>query len=474
GTGEVGRDSHFAMWRYNVYPGGNFELHQKPFTEGAFRLRGKTKCAAAVMPYYSVSYNIDRNYGENVGNSYSKYLITDLLREQYGFDGVVCTDWYITKDHKLMNQLTDGKCWGAEHLSEAERCLKIILAGVDQFGGLNEQEPVVQAYRLGAEAYGEAFMRRRFELSAKRLLTNMFRTGLFENPYLDVEATQRIVGCPDYMRKGYEAQLKSIVMLKNKDAVLPLARKTKVYIPPLYTPGHQPWIGAYAEESWKTPMDRSLVDRYFTLVDTPEEADAPSCVLPQPDSAGTRFGNGYSTEDREQGGSGYVPISLQYRPYTAAYARETSIAGGDPLEDFTNRSYRGKTVMVNNERDLDVFLETKRAMGEKPVIAVLKTAAPMVVHEFEPAADAIVLSFGELYQAVLATLSGENEPSGLLPMQMPAHMRTVEEQCEDTPFDMECHRDAQGNVYDFAFGLNWDGVIEDARTAKYRPNGRSD
>ena len=48
-------------------------------------------------------------------------------------------------------------------------------------------------------------------------------------------------------------------------------------------------------------------------------------------------------------------------------------------------------------------------------------------------------------------------------------MRTVEEQFEDTPHDMRCYKDADGNTYDFAFGLNWKGVISDERTKRYKP-----
>jgi beta-glucosidase len=54
---------------------------------------------------------------------------------------------------------------------------------------------------------------------------------------------------------------------------------------------------------------------------------------------------------------------------------------------------------------------------------------------------------------------------------MPANMATVEQQYEDVPFDMECHKDEEGNVYDFGFGLNWNGPIQDSRTEKY-VNGR--
>lgn len=52
-------------------------------------------------------------------------------------------------------------------------------------------------------------------------------------------------------------------------------------------------------------------------------------------------------------------------------------------------------------------------------------------------------------------------------MQQPLDMETVEAQYEDVPRDMDCYVDADGNTYDFTFGLNWSGVIDDERVAKY-------
>jgi beta-glucosidase len=71
-------------------------------------------------------------------------------------------------------------------------------------------------------------------------------------------------------------------------------------------------------------------------------------------------------------------------------------------------------------------------------------------------------------QALLDIVSGAVTPSGLLPVQMPANMQTVEAQQEDVPHDMQPHLDSEGHSYDFAYGLNWKGVINDARTAKYK------
>ena len=168
-----------------------------------------------------------------------------------------------------------------------------------------------------------------------------------------------------------------------------------------------------------------------------------------------------------KGGNGYVPVSLQYEDYTAVDARDVSIAGGDPMERTTNRSFKGKTVKTYNRDDMLMVAETKEKMGDKPVVVVVETGRPVVLSEIEPHADAILISFKVQHQALLDIISGKAEPSALLPMQMPADMKTVEEQKEDVPHDMRCYQDADGHKYDFAFGLNWKGVIKDDRVKKY-------
>ncbi|CAH8711963.1 glycoside hydrolase family 3 protein [Paenibacillus thiaminolyticus] len=464
GSGEGGRDAHYACGKYAVYPGNNFEEHLKPFTEGAFRLDGPTKMASAVMPYYTISTDQDTVNGENVGNSYNTYLIRDLLRGQYGYDGVVCTDWLITADESGgKDSFLSGKPWGVEELSVAERHYKLMMAGVDQFGGNNEVQPVLEAYRMGVAELGEEAMRKRFEQSAVRLLANMFRLGLFENPYLDAEASARVVGNPNYMQAGYEAQLKSIVMLKNKSGVLPLKPGSTVYIPQRYTPPGKDWFGNPTPETLEYPLNLEIAANYFKVTDNPDEADFALVCMRSPKS-----GTGFSQEDADNGGNGYVPISLQYKPYTAVQARKQSLARDVREGDAQNRSYYGKTVTTHNEADLDALLDTAERMKGKPVIVSLLLSTPAVVAEFETAADGILAHFGVQDQAILDVLTGASVPSGLLPMQMPANMETVEAQLEDAAHDMECHADSENHRYDFGFGLNWSGVIQDSRTEKYK------
>ena len=460
GSGEGGRDAHYGNGKFAVYPGGCFETHKMPFLEGAFRLAGKTGKASAVMPYYTISYN---QTSENVGNGFNRDIITRQFIEEAGYDGVVCTDWIITGDEEHPG-IHSGKPWGMETKSVAERHYKALMAGVDQFGGNNEKAPVLEAYEMGVREHGEAWMRARFERSACRLLLNMFRTGLFENPYVDVEQTKQTVGNKTFMKKGYEQQLHSIVMIKNHGDVLPLRERKKVYIPQRRSPEGPNYWRMICPERIYDPVPEKILEKYYDKAASPAEADFAVVFIESPHS----YLMGYDPQDVEKGGNGYIPISLQYSDYTATHARKHSIAGGDPFESFTDRSYQGKTAHAINACDLSLLQETRRRMGNKPVVLVLMMSNPTVMQEIEPLADAILVGFDVQAQAYMDLISGREEPSALLPVQLPADMQAVEEHCEDRPRDIRCYRDADGNVYDFAFGMNWKGVIDDERVRKYK------
>lgn len=461
GAQEGGRDGHFATGEYSVFPGGNLALHKKAYIDGAFRLRRGTGKVAAVMTGYTILKDQDPS-GENVALSYSDQFIRKELREDAGFDGIVCTDWDVTYDCTDLGCWGKGKPWGVENLSVSERHYRILKAGVDQFGGNNELEPLLEAYRMWADEFGEESARARFEQSARKVLVSMFRTGLFENPYVRYSRAAEVVGNPDFMAAGYRAQQKSVIMLKNEGGVLPLPSKSKVYMPRRHFPEtFGPW-NAHTVESWDYVVSPELLSKYFEVVDNPEDADFALAMI-----EGPSLNIGYDERDVEAGGNGYVPVSLQYEDYSAEKARPVSLAGGNPLEPFVNRSYKGKTVSTPNRYDMVQVRELRALMGNKPVVVAIDASKPLVLAELEPSADAILLSFGVQRQAELDVIAGVVEPSGLLPMQLPADMETVETQQEDVPFDMECYRDASGNVYDFAFGLNWSGVIRDERVKKY-------
>ena len=163
-----------------------------------------------------------------------------------------------------------------------------------------------------------------------------------------------------------------------------------------------------------------MLEKFFDIVEKPEDAE---CALVFID--GPTVGRGHSNADMEAGGNGYIPISLQYGDYTAKYARKQSIAGGDPFENFTNRSYKGKSTTTDNKYEMEAVIRAKKLMGNRPVIVVVRVKRPLVLAEIEPYADAILLGFEVQNQAYVDLMVGNAEPSGLLPMQMPKDMHTV-------------------------------------------------
>ena len=211
-----GEDAHFPYGREQVYPGNNFEYHLKPF-EAAFQA-GTTQ----IMPYYGMPVGAS---WEEVGFSFNEDVIAGLLRGTYGFDGVVCTDWGLLTSMKILGQeIMPARAWGVEDLSLAERVQKALDAGVDQFGGEACPEVIVQLVREGKVS------EERIDQSVRRLLRDKFRLGLFDHPYIDVEAADRIVGQPDFRKVGELAQRKSIVLLKNEKKILPLRNGWKIYV----------------------------------------------------------------------------------------------------------------------------------------------------------------------------------------------------------------------------------------------------
>lgn len=496
GIGEGGREAHSRYGKYAVYPGGEFRTQLIPFVEGGMKLDGKTKAPSAVMSSYSIAWSDDGSLGEKVGSAFSKYKI-GLLRDKYHYDGVICTDWSVTHDVPKPGERGISTAWGVEDKTEVERHYMALMAGVDQFGGNNEKAPVLAAYELGVKEHGEKFMDKRFRTSAVRLLRNIFQLGLFENPYLDVAQTVREVGSPADKAKGYAAQLKSIVMLKNKNGVIHKAvknaAKPTVYVPMIFRPASEnKAFRSYTPASWSLPVDMAVASEYFNIItDTvaeptatdrdgkpmasvndirrlaPEKvasADMVLAVIDNPTNVGNQFdGLGCDEEGR------FIPLSLQYAPYTATSdaVRRQSIAG-DPGE---NRSYYGRIARITNATDLDSVTygaECAAKSGKNmPVITMVHALKPMIFSEVEPLSDAIIVGYGVSDAAYFDVISGRFEPQGLLPMQQPRDMETVERQLEDVPRDMVAYTDSEGNTYDFAYGLNWQGKISDERTAKY-------
>nr|WP_157008709.1 glycoside hydrolase family 3 N-terminal domain-containing protein [Agromyces laixinhei] len=233
GPQKDGEDPHFEYGREQVYPGDNFEYHLEPFAAAI------AAGVSQMMPYYGMP--VGTEYDE-VGFGFNRSVLQGLLRDRFGFDGIVCTDWGLITDSPLM----PAKAWGVEHLTPAERMLKILDAGADQFGGELCTDLLLELVDAGT------LNRDRLDVSVRRLLREKFRLGLFDDPFVDADRAQSVVGNADFVAEGLAAQSDSLTLLTNRDQTLPLGRGIRVY----------------AEG-----VDARHLREYATIVATPDEAD---------------------------------------------------------------------------------------------------------------------------------------------------------------------------------------------------------
>lgn len=238
-----GEDSHFAYGKNQIYPGNNFEYHLTPFKAAI------AAGARQIMPYYLRP--LGTKY-DPVGFFFNKQIVTCLLKETLGFKGIVLSDWGLITDIVILGQDMPARAWGVQHLSELDRALRILDAGVDQFGGETRPELVVQLVKEGNVSES------RIDVSVKRLLREKFLLGLFENPFVDPETARSIVGNDYFVRFGQDAQRRAYTFLINRNELLPfkgprVSTSTKFYI-----------------EGFNAT---TLENRNFLVVKTPEEAD---------------------------------------------------------------------------------------------------------------------------------------------------------------------------------------------------------
>jgi len=231
GPQEEGFDPHLYSGQNQVYPGNNFEYHLKPFK------RAINNNLKVIMPYYGIP--VDQT-SENIAMAYNKDILTHLLRDKLGYEGVICTDWGIIT----------GRHWGVGDLTLRERYKKSIDAGVDQYGGESSPEFLVDLVKKNEISED------RINYSVKKILINKFELGLFDNPFVDENLVAKRVGTEVFIKKGLTAQKKSIVLLKNQidnnKEILPLKKNIKIFV---------------------DGLDKKEIKKYCQITDDPKDSD---------------------------------------------------------------------------------------------------------------------------------------------------------------------------------------------------------
>ena len=328
---------------------------------------------------------------EQVGAGFNKQLLSDVLRGQYGFQGIVLTDWGVTNDcnAKCRNGAPAGERpsfadvampWGVDSLPKRARFAKAVLAGVDQFGGTEDTPMLVEAVRAGE------LTEARLDASVRRVMTQKFALGLFENPYVDSAAAAHRVGTEAFRAAGIDAQRRALVLLENAGGVLPLKSTGRNGALRVYVVGVD--SAAVRRAGWTVVTDPSQADVAVMRLDAPFERLHPTYVFGAMQNEG----------------------SLAFR------------AGDKNFDEFV------------------------RVSALVPTIVTVYLDRPAILTPLKERARAIVANFGVSDEALLDVLAGRTKPTAKLPFALPSSMEAVEAQRPDAAHDIP------RPLYPFGFG----------------------
>ena len=403
GPQKDGLDAHNPWGKEQVYPGNNFAYHLVPF-EGAFEAR-----VGAVMPYYALPEGLtyEGQAIEEVGFGFNRQILTDLLRGHFGFEGVVLSDWGIINDcntrceEGLSQVEVDagvspwsvpfGMSWGVENLTKAQRYAKAIGAGVDQFGGVEDPAPLLEAVQAGLVSEAQ------LSTAARRILEQKFELGLFEDPYVDTAAAVALVGKAEFQQEAQAAQAAAHVLLKNEGSLLPMqAEGKRVYL-------YQVNAEVAKANGYTVVTDLAQADLAIARVNTPSEQDPrfPFGTIP--------FGQlGFASADQ----------------VVQETAHEGSYHGSDELAVIQAIQQAGVPLV------LSVYLDR-----------------PAILTEVAPAAQVLLANFGALDQALFDVMSGKAKARGKLPFELPSSWQAVLAQ------DSDVASDSQDPLFAYGAGL---------------------
>ena len=355
GAGVGGQDPHFEWGKFEHFPGNMFQNNLIPFKAA---IKAGT---SAIMPYYSIPK--DTKY-QQVAYAYNKQVIHDLLRDSLGFKGIINSD----------TGPIDMMPWGVEDITIVERYKKALEAGVNLFSGTGDPSKLLETVKSGAVDM------KLVDNSVYRLLMEKFELGLFENPYVDEAAAEKIVGNAKFQASANLAMRKSIVLLRNETQSLPLKPKTKIYFESYFqrrgaaSPSvvYQPKINNYNVE----------------FVKTPEEAD-------------------------------YVLLWL------TPGSKSLFQSDGSPLY----------LSMSKNAVDVN-YVNTLTA--KKPTILVINYTNPWVIDEIYNSQTiknikGVIATFGTTNEALLDVVLGKFNPTGKMPFTTPISEAAVGKQLSDVP-----------------------------------------
>ena len=425
GARENGFDPHYKEGEFNCYstPGSLEKYHLPPFKAAV------DAGTASIMPYYAIPSNKKSAFPQNgvdafdeeIAFAYNKQFITGFLRGQLGFTG------YVNSDSGVI-----GNCsWGAEDLSRPGRAARVLKAGTDMVSGETDPSTFLEAMKT------ELVDMEIVDRALGRLFKELFTLGLFEDPYVDEEAANGIVNTKETQEIAYKAHCDSVVLLKNKNNLLPLTQEKlagkKVFVEMLMRTDYT--------EAELAAMARS------GSASNPKETVAAFTGLVRKDHPELNIVDDFHDAD----------IALLFlKPASGSYFEATP-------------SYLELNILKETGVDVDHIKEIRAAVPQ--VVMNVNLNLPYLLNNVEPMADALTVGFYTFTKATLDVMLGAAQPVGKMPITLPGGDEAIavdENGICASPNDVPgydkalymngkeyAYTDTEGNKYIYGFGLSY-------------------
>jgi beta-glucosidase len=438
GPQEQGLDPHYTFGKQQIYPGGNFAYHLKPFKAAI------DAGVAAIMPYYGVPISVtyDGVTYDQVGFAFSKQILTGLLRGKLGFNG------YVNSDTGIVNE----RAWGLEGKSVPVRAATAINAGVDVLSGFHDNKVITDLESAGLVS------RARVDEAARRLLLEQFEMGLFENPYVDAGNVDNVIGSADHRAKGMQVQKQSIVLLQNtqqdmRSKLLPLAPGKRIYTMGMGKADVEKYGYKVTDGNYTTPGLRPSAAGYDAAIIRVQVTNPRNVTL----AYRTKEMGADTTRRNPRTGQPWgAEDSCNMFPAENPHCVDDVglLFGGALPWEVNHLSF--STMAASQSWQISPSLSDIQAVmkevGAKNTVLAIYFRQPYVLDEASgmKSAGAILGTFGVSDVALIEIVSGKFKPQGKLPFALANNLKAVIDNEPDVP-----GYPAADTLFPYGFGLTY-------------------
>lgn len=387
----------------------------------------------------------------------SRELLTDILRGEWGFDGLVVSDYFAIAEIERTHRLTDSRARAAEIALEAG--IDVELPSTDYYG-----ESLICAVEAGE--IDECLV----DKIVARHLTMKFKLGLFENPYVDEGAVTAVFDTPEQRQLARDIARKSIVLLKNEGDLLPIAPdlvNIAVIGPNAHTIRHM--IGDYAYLCHAESLQEMTAEQNVFNMPIPDRVDIVEGFVPMrtvleglqarvsPDTA-IHYAEGCKVTGDDTSGFAAAVAAAEKSDVALLF-----LGGKSGLTDSCTCGEARDRVDLNLTGVQTELLQAIQATGT-PTVLVLLNGRPLTINWAQENVPAIIeawLPGEEGAEALAEIIFGDVNPGGKLPITFPRHVGQVPIYHNHKPSGGRSHWkgeyvDASNKpLYPFGYGLSY-------------------